>query len=112
MPELSGRARERRRPTNRTHGARIRYELRHFARQQELSREKLVAWAGELSLDVSGFEQCLTSEAKRGLVLAEYEERRRRGVEGTPTFLVNGKKVEGKLLALEKAIAGLLGGSP
>jgi protein-disulfide isomerase len=123
------------------HGARIRYELRHFplrslhplalqaaeaaecaadqgkfweyvdlafARQQEMSREKLVAWAGELSLDVSGFEQCLTSEAKRALVLAEYEEGRRRGVEGTPTFLVNGEKVEGKLLALERAIEAAL----
>ena len=81
-----------------------------FARQPEMSHEKLLLWANELSLDAGRFEQCLDSEAKRALVLAEYKEGVRRGVEGTPTFFVNGEKVEGKLVALQHAIeAGLAG---
>ena len=75
-----------------------------FARQREMSREKLVTWAEAISLDAFRFEGCLASEQKRALVLAEFEEGRRKGVEGTPTFFVNGKKVESKLVAIQQAI--------
>ena len=75
-----------------------------FARQSELSREKLLAWAEELALDASRFDPCVASEAKRALVLSEYKEGIRRGVEGTPTFFVNGQRVEGRLVAIEEAV--------
>ena len=79
-----------------------------FARQPEMSHEKFLLWANELSLDAAPFEQCLTSEEKRASVIAEYKEGLRMGVEGTPTFFVNGEKVQGKLPALQQAIeAGL-----
>jgi protein-disulfide isomerase len=79
-----------------------------FAKQSEMSRESLSAWARELSLDETRFEQCLASEEKRTSVIAEYKEGLRMGVEGTPTFFVNGKKVAGRLPALQQAIeAGL-----
>ena len=80
-----------------------------FREQKELSREKLLVWAAELSLDTSRFEPCLTSESKRALVLSEYEEGRAEGVLGTPTFFVNGKKVESKLGAIQKAIEAAQG---
>jgi protein-disulfide isomerase len=75
-----------------------------FSEQKELSREKLLAWAAEISLDTSSFEPCLASESKRALVLSEYEEGRRKGVLGTPTFFVNGKKVESRLGPIRQAI--------
>ena len=75
-----------------------------FARQREMSREALSVWAEEISLDASRFEACLASGSKRALVLSEFEEGMERGVEGTPTFFVNGKRVEGKLAAIQRAI--------
>lgn len=81
-----------------------------FTKQAQMSREKLLAWAGELSLDSSRFEPCLASEAKRALVLSEYKEGLRQGVEGTPTFFVNGKKVASKLVAIQQAIEAAMRG--
>ena len=75
-----------------------------FARQREMSHEALLAWAKEISLDASRFEPCLASGSKRALVFSEYEEGISKGVEGTPTFFVNGEKVEGKLGAIQRAI--------
>ena len=75
-----------------------------FARQREMSHEKLLAWAKEISLDSARFEPCLTSEAKRALVLSEYKEGLRKGVEGTPAFFVNGEQVASKLVAIQQAI--------
>ncbi len=80
-----------------------------FSKQQEMSREALRVWAAEISLEASRFDECLASESKRALVLSEYEEGRKKGVLGTPTFFVNGKKVEGKLLAIQKAIEAARG---
>lgn len=75
-----------------------------FSKQKEMSREKLLVWAEEISLETSRFEQCLTSGSKRALVLSEYREGSKKGVLGTPTFFVNAEKVESKLEAIEKAI--------
>ena len=75
-----------------------------LTRQKEMSREALRVWAKEISLEASRFEECLASGSKRALVLSEYEEGRKRGVQGTPTFFVNGEKVESKLGAIRKAI--------
>jgi protein-disulfide isomerase len=80
-----------------------------FARQPEMSREALLVWAKEVSLDASRFEPCLASASKRALVLSEYEEGRENGVEGTPTFFVNGEKVDGKLGAIQRAIDAAMG---
>jgi protein-disulfide isomerase len=80
-----------------------------FSRQRELSGDQLLAWAAEISLETSRFEPCLASESKRSLVLSEFEEGRKRGVLGTPTFFVNGKKVESKLGAIQKAIEAAQG---
>ncbi len=80
-----------------------------FARQREMSREALLVWAEEISLDAPRFEACLASESKRALVFSEYEEGREKGVEGTPTFFVNGERVEGKLGAIQRAIEAAKG---
>ena len=57
--------------------------------------ERLVAMAREEGLDAEAFAACLQRRAARGLVEASYEAARRRGVRATPTFLVNGRLVEG-----------------
>src|SRR5262245_29720779 len=82
-----------------------------FAGQSEMSSEALRTWARQLSLDQARFEQCLASEEKKASVIAEYKQGIREGVEGTPTFFVGGKKVQGRLVALQQAIDDALAGA-
>jgi len=76
-----------------------------FRKQRQMSAESLRAWAAELALEMPRFEECLASESKRELVLSEYQEGKKRGVYGTPTFFVNGDLVgEDTLEAIQDAI--------
>lgn len=65
-----------------------------FEKQQELSSEALSVWAEELALDMNTFNRCMSSHAKRDIVLADYEKGRELEVQGTPTFFVNGQRVQ------------------
>lgn len=78
-----------------------------FTEQSSLSadgEEALQAWAAELGLDTELFNRCLASDIKRDTVLADYDEGRDMGVTGTPTFFVNGQRVETDLDAMREAI--------
>jgi protein-disulfide isomerase len=52
-------------------------------------------FAAELGLDTVAFNACLDSDAHRRGVLLDMEAGRRRGVAGTPTFIVNGQTIVG-----------------
>ncbi|MDP7247026.1 MAG: DsbA family protein [Candidatus Peribacteraceae bacterium] len=71
-----------------------------FEHQSELSPDSLIAWAGELKLDMELFERCSKSNAKKGIALSDYKEGRDMGVGGTPTFFVDGKQVPTNQLGL------------
>ncbi|MFH0770906.1 MAG: thioredoxin domain-containing protein [Candidatus Peregrinibacteria bacterium] len=75
-----------------------------FEQQSRLSYDALLSWAGILKLDVSTFESCWKSRSKRDLVLADEDEGQKLGVEGTPTFFVNGQQVEAGFDTLSAAI--------
>jgi len=64
-----------------------------FEHQDSLGFDSIVAWAGELGLDVDLFERCWKSRAKKGIALSDYREGRELGVRGTPTFFVDGVEV-------------------
>ena len=71
-----------------------------FANQQGENRgafrdEALLAFAEAAGLDPEAFQACLDSGRYRDVVLQESAEARQRGVTGTPTFFINGQKVEG-----------------
>jgi predicted DsbA family dithiol-disulfide isomerase len=51
--------------------------------------------AVELGLDAGRFNACLGSEAARAVVLSNLQEARRLGIQGTPTFIVNGRVLRG-----------------
>ncbi len=57
----------------------------------------LKAFAAQLNLDTKAFNQCLDSGRYQEAVLAEMQEGRQRGVRATPTFFINGQKIEGAL---------------
>ena len=72
-----------------------------FERQLRMDKEQKTAtaadiqtWARDLNLDLSLFDRCTTSRIKRKAVLAEFEAGRKLDVGGTPTFFVNGQKIE------------------
>ncbi|MBM4443548.1 MAG: DsbA family protein [Candidatus Rokubacteria bacterium] len=82
-----------------------------FARQDALEPEDLVARAEALGLDVGRFARDLTQGTYRARVREDFMSGVRSGVNGTPTFYVNGVRYEGApdagslLWALERARA-------
>jgi protein-disulfide isomerase len=62
-----------------------------FRYSRELSDENLVSYARGLGLDVAGFQRCLDSGRKAGIVEQDIQDGLVRGVMGTPTFFINGK---------------------
>ena len=61
----------------------------------DASPEKLKSYAQELDLDVWTFEQCLASGKHRAAVQKDLEEGTRLGVNGTPSFFINGRMLSG-----------------
>jgi protein-disulfide isomerase len=75
-----------------------------YTHQEDLTADVLPEWAEALGLDVNTFETCLDSHRKRGTVLADYKEGRDLGVTGTPTFFLDGERVEAGFDTLSAAI--------
>lgn len=68
----------------------------HLFRQQgRLAREELVAAAEELGLDVDRFRRELDDEVHADRVEADFDSGVRSGVNGTPTFFVDGVRHDG-----------------
>ena len=59
-------------------------------KQQGLDPEHLLAYAGRLGLDVEGFERDLAEHVYAARVHEDFMSGVRSGVNGTPTFYVNG----------------------
>jgi protein-disulfide isomerase len=81
-------------------GAQGRYWEYHdllFVAQPDFSRDELVGYAKRLGLDVPSFATCLDGERFRDAVRADQREGRDAGVQYTPTFFINGEKIEGAL---------------
>ncbi|PIR54097.1 disulfide bond formation protein DsbA [Candidatus Peregrinibacteria bacterium CG10_big_fil_rev_8_21_14_0_10_42_8] len=75
-----------------------------YKNQSELGFEALVDWAEVVGLDVDVAERCWKSHSKRDIVLNDYKEGRDRDVAGTPTFFVNGERVQTGVDTLGAAI--------
>jgi protein-disulfide isomerase len=66
-----------------------------FEHQKALNVANLRAYAGQLALDVTRFERELVDRAYAPRVQSDVEGGERSGVEGTPTFFVNGRRHDG-----------------
>ena len=76
--------------------------------QAKLSRKDLVARAEKVGVaDRKLFERCVKSRIKRDAVQTDYEEGIKRGVNGTPTFFVDGERVPSNTI---EAIGALIEG--
>jgi protein-disulfide isomerase len=59
------------------------------------SQEQLKGYAAKLALNVSDFEKCLDSGKFSAVVKKDADEGNRLGVEGTPAFFINGRRLSG-----------------
>ncbi len=73
------------------------YHDKLFQNQSDLSLERLFEFASELNLNIATFRSCLDFGRKREEVLEDYQNGLDAGVRGTPTFFINGTKVEGAI---------------
>lgn len=80
-----------------------------YTNQDSLNSDALRTWAEELGLDVATFDKCIKTNDKRNIVLADYKEGRDLGVGGTPTYYVNGTRVDSGFDTLSAAIEAELG---
>jgi len=62
---------------------------------RRISPERILAWAQEIGLDMNRFRADWDSHRFRARVEAEEQEGETVGVDGTPTFFIDGKKLNG-----------------
>jgi protein-disulfide isomerase len=66
-----------------------------YANFRSINRARIFAWATEAGLDMNRFRADLDSHKFAARVKAEEQEGEVAGVEGTPTFFINGKRFNG-----------------
>ena len=66
-------------------------------RPLQLTRDRLKAFAAELGLNTQQFNQCMDENKYALKVQNERAEGQQRGVQGTPTFFLNGQKIVGNV---------------
>ena len=76
-----------------------------FARSSELSDEALRAAASKAGLDQGKLDACLASPRADEAIADDMAKAREIGVEGTPTFYINGRAFQGELTGAGLAAA-------
>lgn len=64
-----------------------------FSKQKGLNSKSPIELAKELKLNIKEFESCFASDSSQKFVNRGKGEARRLGIHGTPSFIVNGKKL-------------------
>lgn len=73
------------------------FEKQEGQNQGAFSRDNLKQYAADLGLDTATFNQCLDDNKYSQKVVAETQEAKQRGVQGTPSFFVNQEFIEGNV---------------
>ena len=68
-----------------------------FANNQNLTRDNMLKWAGDLGLDMKRFIADMDSPETKKQIARDLADGEQAGVEGTPTVFVNGKHYNGSL---------------
>jgi protein-disulfide isomerase len=67
-----------------------------YANAPHATPEELSKYAGQVGIDVPAFRQCLDSGESKAIVKRDEDEGNRLGIEGTPTFFINGRLLSGE----------------
>ncbi len=75
------------------------WEMHHklFENQKALRISDLKSYAQQIGLNMTAFNSCLDSGAAAANVNADYSDGIAEGVRATPTFFINGRKMEGAM---------------
>ncbi len=86
------------------------YHDKLFQNQNALDDASLAQYAAAAGLDMQAFTSCVSTHGSLSAVAQDIDDGNALGVVGTPTWFVNGRKVEGVIPqdVFEKAIATLL----
>lgn len=68
-----------------------------FGLQEQLNVYNLKIWAGQIGLDTEIFNACLDSQKYLSEVEADFRDGQYAGVAGTPTFFINGYRIQGTI---------------
>ena len=79
-----------------------------FEHGRELDEDMVWRLASQARLDRGALEDCLTSDSTRERILFDLEQGMQVPVDGTPTFIINGRVVTGYRPGLYRGILGLL----
>ncbi|MCX6778960.1 MAG: thioredoxin domain-containing protein [Candidatus Magasanikbacteria bacterium] len=71
------------------------YHDKLFQNQKNFTKDDLLLYSGQIGLDVPSFTKCLDSEEAKKKVENDWGDGFGLELNGTPTFFVNGQKVEG-----------------
>lgn len=66
-----------------------------FANARKLTRDNIYGWAREIGLDMTKFEADMSSGKFKQAVQNDFAEGMNLGVQGTPTFFLNGRRYNG-----------------
>lgn len=81
----------------RDQGKEVEYKAQLYANFREYSNAQLKQYAVAIGLNAEQFNRCLDSGEKASVVQQHMAEGRALGVAATPTFIVNGERVQGAL---------------
>lgn len=73
------------------------YENLLFAHQEALTGADLRGYAKDAGLDLAAYDKCLADPSTAERVKADVEAGKRAGVRSTPTFFLNGRRIEGNM---------------
>ncbi|TAK04082.1 DsbA family protein [Patescibacteria group bacterium] len=73
------------------------YHDKLYLSQSDLGAARLKALAREANLDLVAFDACVADPSVRTAVLEDYQAGLEAGVEGTPTFFINGTMIPGAI---------------
>ncbi len=68
-----------------------------FLNQENLLQSDLLRYAEQLRMDTATFQQCLLTEQRKQEVDDDFQAGTNLGVSGTPTWFINGHRVEGAI---------------
>jgi protein-disulfide isomerase len=83
-----------------------------FTHQRELAASNLLQYASALGMDTEQFRRALTTRAFRDRVHEDFMSGVRSGVNGTPTFFINGTRYDGPVDVSSLFRAIRIGGIP
>lgn len=72
-----------------------------FMNQQDLSPNALEEYADSLKLDMKAFNECVKSNRHMDKIITNIDEAAALGIDGTPTFFIDGEKIVGYRTAEE-----------